>query len=103
MKGRGYSFDGVMSAQDTRHSKDISRVASNNYKKDNSRITSKPANSVDLGPGYDVDIGFSQKDLHSAILNPTGVAKKQASIQNPSNRPDNRFMDIWIWEGRPEW
>lgn len=99
MKGRGYSLDDVMSAEDNRFSKDISRVASVGGKNGKA----KNPNPAELGPGYDVDIGFTQKDLHSAILNPTGNAKHQASVQTANNKPDNRYMDIWIWEGRPEW
>lgn len=64
---------------------------------------SSQGGGAELGPGYDVSVGFSAKDLHYAILNPTIDGKRQREVQDYSQRPENRFMDIWIWGGRPEW
>lgn len=67
------------------------------------KTSGKAGGDPDLGPGYNVNIGFTQKDLHYGILNPTQKAKDQKTLQTRDNKPSNRFMDVWVWEGRPEW
>jgi len=56
-----------------------------------------------LNVGYDVDIGFDEERLTRAMLNPTMPSDKQRDIQGTLQGADGRLMDVWVWNGRPNW
>ena len=45
---------------------------------------------------------FTADELYSAMLNPTASSKSQFEKMK-DKRAENRFQDIWIWNGRPDW
>jgi hypothetical protein len=57
--------------------------------------------------GFDVDIGFSDRTLALAMLNPRVSSRTQAQAQalahGSENEPNNKLKDIWVWNGRPDW
>ncbi|CAM9209942.1 unnamed protein product, partial [Ectocarpus fasciculatus] len=45
---------------------------------------------------------FTADELYNAMMNPTASSKNQFEKMK-DKRAENRFQDIWIWNGRPDW
>ena len=45
---------------------------------------------------------FTAQQLYDEMLVPTVKAKNQRKAMKEAESP-NRFQDVWIWDGRPEW
>ena len=45
---------------------------------------------------------FTAEELYSAMMNPTVSSKSQIEKMR-DKRAENRFQDIWVWNGRPDW
>lgn len=45
---------------------------------------------------------FTAEDLYAAMLNPPVTSKDCIAKMQDPNAP-NRFQDVWIWSGRPDW
>ena len=79
-------------------------MANGNQIKPSSRI--KHGDSKDyLGATINAGIGFDASTLANALINPTVSSKDQVASQtwDDKTKAPNRFQDIWIWNGRPNW
>ena len=45
---------------------------------------------------------FTAQQLYNEMLNPSVKSKDQRTAMKNAESP-NRFQDVWIWNGRPEW
>ena len=51
--------------------------------------------------GLKIVPAFTADALYAEMMNPTVDAKGQ--IQKMKSQSANRFQDIWVWNGRPNW
>uniref|UniRef100_A0A7S2R8R2 FAD-binding FR-type domain-containing protein n=1 Tax=Mucochytrium quahogii TaxID=96639 RepID=A0A7S2R8R2_9STRA len=53
--------------------------------------------------GVNVNLGFDEKDLELAMLNPTVPASQLVNMVSKGGSLENRMQDIYVWNGRPGW
>lgn len=89
-------------------------VANRNYCEINIYVTRPPEDAVPpppmksrppklfRRPGIDCEPQFAAEDLWAELMRPKAPASTQIETMRKPNA-DNRFQDIWVWKGRPEW
>jgi hypothetical protein len=75
----------------------------------NKKVEVKPLHrsSKELGVeesrlGLKIAPAFTAEELYAEMLNPTTESKGQIQKMKLA-KPTNRFQDIWVWNGRPNW
>lgn len=91
-------------------SREAGTVTTRNYCEINIFVTGVAKSPIEAGrlkrpsslsPGFSPP-NFSADELFAALVNPT-VSSKGQFEKMKDKRASNRFQDIWIWNGRPDW
>ena len=82
-------------------------VSHDRDKRRSEKTKSRKGKGADTDPkevGFDVNLKFTEKQIHHLILNPKIKSSEQKKIQeNPAVKTPNKLGHTYVWSGRPQW